>query len=159
KADMRRALAISYDLCGDGWLHCGKLDKAEHYYGLARPVLVGLLDEDPSLELYKYLLANNHYRLGTVAIVAGHRRLAAHHFREALQPHLSLARKDPDRTIVAALLARCGEPEKASAMADRISKSAAANPETLYSLACGYALCAAAVGNDHPLFGGYVKQA
>jgi tetratricopeptide (TPR) repeat protein len=159
RPSVRQTLAGAYDTCGDGWLRLGKLDKARDYYLQARQLLTALAEDDPNLELYKGLLSNNHYRLGTVELLTGNRRRAAAHFRAALELCLYLARKNPDQAFVLAPLARCGEHEKSAAMADRLAKAGAGNPEALLPLGCCYALCAEAVGAGHPLFEGYVRKA
>jgi serine/threonine protein kinase len=159
KPSFRQALASAYDGCGDGFLHLGKVEQARSYYQQARQLALELHNGDPTYEPYKSMLAQNHYRLGTVALMTGNRRRSAQHFREALQIFQEQHKKDPDHLVVVLGLARCGEHEKAAAMADKLYKLNAKNPEVLYHLACGYALCGAAAGKQHPQFGHYLKLA
>jgi hypothetical protein len=137
---------------GDMLLHLhgqGSLDAVRRHYATAHELQRKLYQHNPANTEMRQALASSCYRLGTVAQRCGEAAQSQEQFRECLRLREGLAKEDPTNLYkqveLALAQARCGEHEKAAAVAEPLRKGAAKDAGILYYLGCVYALCADAV--------------
>jgi serine/threonine-protein kinase len=145
----KRELAIAYGLYGVALHRLGQFPKAMDYYQKSTGILKELAGKDSRNADLKWLLAQSYYRLGTGFQSLKDETKAQENFQTSLKEFQHLAKlsaEDVQETTRAMLvLARCGDHDKASQLAELRRKTLAQdNREGLFTIACCYSLCGAA---------------
>jgi tetratricopeptide (TPR) repeat protein len=157
----RQDLALALGAFGDARLRLGQLDKAKEHYKEHFNLLNGLVMQDNNPH-YRRLLARAHHRLGILALLQHKPADATKSFKQ-MKSQLASAKVDPKthpaRGLVMMALARCGDHVAATAIADDLRKYHRLQPEMLFQVACGYAVCAETAGAAHAKFEPYVELA
>jgi tetratricopeptide (TPR) repeat protein len=161
KPGPRQDLALAYAAFGDAHLRFGRVERAEDCYRKSLDLLKILAANDTN-PTYQSIEANDLFRLGTALLLQNRQSDAGHSFEQALQIQLELAKADRDsvgRPAIVMALAKCGSHEKAASIAGKIRQKAGTDSEQHYQLACGFAVCATAVGLGHQRYDQYVRDA
>jgi serine/threonine-protein kinase len=110
---------------------------------------------EPDILYYRGRVCQSHYCIGCGALDTGDRKLASHHFREALKlreaTYLEYKEKNildiPVRSTLMLTLARCGEHRRAAELAEEVRPRA--NPRVLAEeIGTTYGICMAAIQGD-----------
>ncbi|MGH7128618.1 MAG: tetratricopeptide repeat protein, partial [Planctomycetaceae bacterium] len=146
----RANAASCYVYLGTAQLFAGHNEQARKNYAEAVERFERLLAESPQHEFLLNKLGQARYAWGVVC-----ERLndpaADEHFRRSIELRRQLVDKAPTAVGYQQALmlsrARAGEVEQAVAIAEKLHDAAPKDPGVLFHVACGYALCAAAVGD------------
>jgi tetratricopeptide (TPR) repeat protein len=149
-ATAKRDLGAAYDALGDMEVEQHQGPAALEAYRQANQLYDKLCQKEQNNAFNQWYLGGSFYRLGTAYELMGDTGAARKQFAESLKWRDRLVKTDPHsvqlQTERMLAQARCGQHVEASKAAGEISKRAAKkNAGVLYSAACGYALCAAAV--------------
>ena len=111
------------------------------------------LNAEPASVLAKFSVALAHYYVATAALRAGDREAAAAHYRACRDIRVELA-KDPKTKLnsmdLMLALARTGDHEKASQIAESMIKVPPLDARIYFHAACGFALSAGAAASLPP---------
>ena len=133
---------------GDKFLKHGDAAKAKTYYAEAVANNEKLAAADNSLDVHR-ALGINYYRLATAYLRLGDSANADQCYGKCLavreRVHKTVPTNDRYQIELLTVQARCGQHQKAAALAAALQMRYAENPGILIDLACGYALCSAAV--------------
>ena len=148
----RRLLASTYDALGDLHLQLSSDPAAAvEQYSKAKELYEPLYAKNAKDAESQAGLASSHYRMGTALLLQSKPAEAELEFQPCLKLRQDLVAQDPKNTDKQVQLihvqAHVGQHAAAFAAAEELRGRAKANPDTLYNLVCGYALCAAAVSN------------
>jgi serine/threonine protein kinase len=139
---------------GDAYSYVGQREKALELYIDGLKWAEQVMWSEPESPWYRGSVCQGHYCIAT-ALPKEDKENILRHFREALKGREALLKeveekkitRTQDRMTVCLVLARCGEHERAAAMADDIRRVADPRELTEEVAAC-YALCMAAVQGD-----------
>jgi tetratricopeptide (TPR) repeat protein len=157
----RQELGRALEACGDLEMELGRFPEARDWYHQAQEVFAGMAEKDPSNPEIRWYLANARSALG-LAQQSLHAPQAEQSFRSCLKTREVLLKDDPqnrERKIELMLaLARLGQHEAASTLAQEVAAHAPRHPGVLFAVACGYGECIRAV-NDQALQNRYADKA
>jgi tetratricopeptide (TPR) repeat protein len=146
----KRDLATSFESRGDAYCFWRRPDAALADYHRSHKLRKQMLAAEPDFAAHQGDLAASYYRLGTAYLLAGQTAEADQSYAECLHLREKQAAADPaNREGLLGLMlarARSGDHVAAAKLADRVYQTAAGNSAYLFQAACGYALCASAVG-------------
>jgi tetratricopeptide (TPR) repeat protein len=172
RADPLNALAKQelgrvQDALGDLEVEYGHFRAGAEAYDQARATFDALCQKDQGNPEFQWYRANADYHLGVARQLLGEAGAAERYYRDCLKVRQRLQKDDPgniQRQIEVMLAqARLGEHQAAARTAGEVCAYAPRHPGKLFSAACGYALCVAAVragssGGDDALKRGYVQK-
>jgi serine/threonine-protein kinase len=142
----QQELGRVYDAIGEMELELGRIPQSIEKHQAARSIFQELSDKDKGNPEYRWYLANAVYHLAAVLQRQGDKS-AAELFHECLSIRQFLQKNDPkniQRSIELMLvIARDGDRDAASAMAENVVAYAPRHPGKLFAAACAMALCAA----------------
>ncbi len=111
-----------------------------------------LAKKNPQAQFIKIADARAHYKLATALLRLGEAKAAATHFGESLGIYELEAKASPQNMVLKkylmVALARCGNHARAVEIAEAVRKRSPKDEESLFKVACCYALCAAAVAPE-----------
>jgi serine/threonine protein kinase len=159
----KRDLADALLRLGDTTYYAGQFDRAEGLYKESLPWNEQVMWSEPDSPHYRGRVCQSHYCVGCSALKVGDKKLALHHFQEALQIREAMYRDHkarnildiPDRSTLMLTLARCGEHRRAAELAEEVRELIRPIPDAPRVLAeeigsC-YGLCMAVVEAGRPL--------
>jgi tetratricopeptide (TPR) repeat protein len=150
-AAAKRDLGAALDALGDLELEQGNAPGAIERYRAAHALYTAVAAKEKDNMEDVWCLAHSYYRLGTAANLRGDSSQAAQDWNESLKLRDTLVKKDPKnvqfRTELMLARARCNQYVEAARDADGLRLRAPKDAEVLFSVARGYALCAAAIGS------------
>ncbi len=150
-ANIHRQMEVlrMYGKIGDLCLFAGQADTAQHYYTEAVAANEALARRDNSLGPRR-ILSLNYYRLATAGLRLEAKPLADEYYRKCLDLRLSLQKQHPKdeglQIDVMIAQGRCGFHRQAADVARQLCERFPNDSNKLLHAACGYALCAFAVG-------------
>ncbi len=126
---------------------------ARRYYQEVLDGFLRRLQDEPASVRAKFSVALAHYYVATAALRAGDRDFAGAHYRACRDIRVELA-KDPKTKLnsmdLMLALARTGDHEKASQIAESMIKVPPLDPRIYFHAACGFALSAGAAASLPP---------
>jgi serine/threonine-protein kinase len=157
KQELGRALEAS----GDLEMELGQVQAARDSYQQAQEVFAGLAEKDSGNPEIQWYLANVRYALGTAQQSLGDAK-AEQSFRSCLKTREALLKDDPKnpqrKVELMLVLARLGQHDAASKLAQELGGHAPQHPGVLFAVACGYGECIRAVA-DQALQNRYLDKA
>jgi hypothetical protein len=150
KSDPTNAVAkkktgIIYDSMGDAAAGSRKGQEALAYYQEGNAIYSAMHEKEPQNAELLWLLAYSHYRIATAKRLCGDLVGAQKSDNESLRLREKLFKTDPNNLQrieeLMISLARCGDIERASKMAEDVRQRAPKDPIVLVAAACCYGAC------------------
>jgi tetratricopeptide (TPR) repeat protein len=148
----QRERAFALQRAGDLDLRTGYPDHAQACYSEALGIYQKLVEKDPNDAGFKGDLARSYYDVATVSWLQKKEATARKNYETSRKLRQELA--DIDREDISAqkdlmtTLARCGQDVEAAKLAEAVWKKTDNDPSSLVDVACCYALCYSALGNN-----------
>jgi tetratricopeptide (TPR) repeat protein len=147
--NLQQERTIAREMLAGFRLMIGETARARDEYMQSVQEYQKLLEGDPQNVFSQRDLSRAYYGIATACLRLGDGKAAARYYGESLKLRETEARRDPNNTAVQktlmVTLARCGQHERATSLAEQLRKRLASDAGSLYDIGTCYALCAGAV--------------